>query len=63
MAASPAFTLIFVSNVRIIKFDLESGVEEVLLTNLFDESITVGDFKKLYFMRWGIEIKYDRTCS
>ncbi|ELP57936.1 transposase DDE domain-containing protein [Clostridium pasteurianum DSM 525 = ATCC 6013] len=46
-------------DVRIIKFHLESGVEEVLVTNLFDESITLSDFKKLYFMRWGIEIKYD----
>ncbi|MCY6355852.1 IS4 family transposase, partial [Clostridium sp. ZS2-4] len=46
-------------SVRIIKFDLESGVEEVLITNLFDESMTESDFKELYFMRWGIEIKYD----
>lgn len=46
-------------DVRIIKFDLESGIEEVLVTNLFEESVTVSEFKKLYFMRWGIEIKYD----
>ena len=45
--------------VRIIKFDLESGVEEVLITNLFDKAMTESDFKELYFMRWGIEIKYD----
>lgn len=45
--------------VRVIKFKLDSGIEEVLLTNLFDESLTTNDFKTLYFMRWGIEVKYD----
>lgn len=46
-------------DVRALKFSLESDVEEVLLTNLFDESMRIKDFKELYFMRWGIETKYD----
>jgi len=45
--------------VRVIKFKLDSGIEEILLTNLFDENYKVEDFKALYFMRWGIEVKYD----
>ena len=28
------------------------------LTSLFDEKLTIKDFKVLYFMRWGIETKY-----
>jgi hypothetical protein len=44
---------------RIIKFLLESDVEEILITNLFEESYRIEDFKELYFKRWGIEIKYD----
>lgn len=46
-------------DVRVIKFMLESGEEEILLTSLFDKKLTVIDFKKLYFMRWGIEVKYN----
>jgi hypothetical protein len=46
-------------NARIVKFNLDSEIEEILITNLFDEFISIDDFKKLYFMRWGIEIKYD----
>ena len=45
--------------VRVIKFKLDSGIEEILITNLFDTSINEDNFKQLYFMRWGIEIKYD----
>ena len=37
--------------VRVIKFHPDSGVEEVLLTNLFDESMKIEDFKELYFKR------------
>lgn len=46
-------------SVRVVKFPLESGVDEVLITNLFEESLKMQDFKELYFKRWGIEIKYD----
>jgi hypothetical protein len=44
--------------VRVLKFLLDSGEEETLLTNLFDGGLGVGDFKVLYFMRWPIETKY-----
>ncbi len=45
--------------VRVVRFLLDSGIEEILLTNLFDENLKLSDFKTLYFKRWGIEIKYD----
>ena len=45
--------------VRVVKFDLDSGVTETLITNLADESLDVAAFKKLYFMRWPVETKYD----
>lgn len=45
--------------IRVLRFMLDSGVEEVLITNVFDVGFTVRDFKELYFKRWGIETKYD----
>jgi hypothetical protein len=45
--------------VRILRFLLDSETEEILITNVFDEKLNIGDFKALYFMRWGIETKYD----
>jgi len=45
--------------VRVLKFDLDSGVTEFLVTNVFDETIGITDFKELYFKRWGIEVKYN----
>lgn len=45
--------------VRVLRFMLPSGVEEVLITNLFNEEYTIEDFKVLYFKRWGIEVKFD----
>lgn len=44
---------------RVIKFELESGITETLVTNLFDEYLSLTDFKELYFKRWGIEVKYN----
>lgn len=44
---------------RVLKFQLDSGTTEILVTNIFDESFTVSDFKALYFKRWGIEVKYN----
>lgn len=44
---------------RVLKFKLNSGIIETLITNIFDEDFTVADFKELYFKRWGIEIKYN----
>lgn len=45
--------------IRVVKFALNDATEEILVTNVFDKSFTVDDFKVLYFKRWGIEIKYD----
>jgi len=44
--------------VRVVRFSLEGGGEETLITNLFDPEITVELLKELYFLRWGIEGKY-----
>lgn len=45
--------------IRVVRFVLNSGEEEILITNLLDESFTIDEFKALYFKRWGIEVKYD----
>lgn len=45
--------------VRVLKFSLDSGVTEILITNIFEETFKVSDFKELYFKRWGIEVKYN----
>lgn len=44
---------------RVIKFELDSGIQEILVTNIFDSAFLIDDFKKLYFKRWGIEVKYN----
>ena len=44
-------------NVRILKFKLKSGEVETLVTDISD--IPFDEFKKLYFMRWGVEIVFD----
>jgi hypothetical protein len=46
-------------DVRVIKFTLESGELEMLITNVDDGRLGVPAFKKLYFMRWPVETKYD----
>ena len=46
-------------HVRVIKFRLNSGEEEVLLTNITDKRLGKNAFKSLYFMRWPVETKYD----
>ncbi len=46
-------------SIRVVRFILDSGEEEVLVTNLFDESLGIQEFKELYFMRWGIEVKFN----
>ncbi len=43
---------------RLVKFPLPSGEYEYLLTNLPQEKFTLSDLKKLYQMRWGVEISY-----
>jgi hypothetical protein len=45
--------------VRVLKIPLDSDVTEILITNIFDETFTICDFKELYFKRWGIEVKYN----
>ena len=47
------------ARVRIVKFDLDSGKTETLLTNFNKQRMTVEDYKKLYFMRWSLETKFD----
>jgi Transposase DDE domain len=44
--------------IRVIKFILDSGNEEILITSLTEDNFTIDDFKQLYFKRWGIESKY-----
>jgi len=44
---------------RVLKFELSSGEEEILVTNLLDEDLSIQEFKELYFKRWGIEVEYD----
>ena len=46
-------------NLRVLRFMLDSEIEEVLVTNLLDESLGIQEFKELYFKRWGIEVKYN----
>jgi len=43
--------------IRVYKFLLPSGELEVLITNLFD--VSSDDLPGLYFLRWGVEGKYD----
>lgn len=45
--------------VRLVKVRLDSGEDEILITNLYEKEIyTISDLKKLYFMRWPIETCY-----
>lgn len=45
--------------VRVIKFKLDSGETETLITNITDRRLGKKAFKKLYFMRWPVETKFD----
>jgi len=51
--------LIADQKVRVIKFALDNGETEVLITNLSKKSFAHPEFKELYFLRWGIETKYN----
>lgn len=45
--------------IRMVKFKLSSGITEVLLTNLYDETLySLEDLKYLYGLRWKIETSY-----
>lgn len=45
--------------VRVVHVTLDDGTDECLVTNIMDPTITVDMFKELYFLRWGIESKYN----
>lgn len=45
--------------IRVLRFLLDSGIEEVLITNIMDASFDIAGFKKLYFKRWSIEVEYN----
>ena len=44
---------------RIIKVQLDSGIEEHLCTNMNEEEMTKEEAKELYFTRWNIEKSFD----
>lgn len=46
------------TRLRIVRFPLDNGDEEIIVTNLFDPSLSVQDFKELYHLRWSIETSY-----
>lgn len=48
---------------RVIKIELSNNITEILVTNIFDESIKYDEFKELYFLRWGVESKYKELKS
>jgi len=56
---SDFYALIAGQKVRVIKFVLDSGETEVLITNLSKKTFKHTDFKELYRLRWGIETKYN----
>ncbi len=45
--------------IRVLRFRLDSGEEEILITNLLDDVYGWKDFKTIYAKRWGIETQYD----
>ena len=45
--------------VRVFKITLDSGEEEILVTNLPNSELSRKEVKELYFKRWGIETKFD----
>lgn len=44
---------------RVVKLPLSEENVEYLVTNLYEEDISLDEFKWLYKQRWGIETKYD----
>lgn len=48
---------------RFLKLTLPSGEKELLATNLTHGELEDGLLSKLYFMRWGIETKYNELKS
>lgn len=48
-----------VTKVRVIKLTLSTGEQETLITNLGHSKFKKNEFEKLYFLRWGVETKYN----
>lgn len=48
---------------RCITLTLTSGLNEQLITNILDSSLSISDFSELYFLRCGIEVKYKELKS
>lgn len=46
--------------VRLIKLKLSKSLTEILITNIFDKSLGLDDFKELYGKRWNEETYFDR---
>lgn len=46
------------AKLRVVKLQLDNGVTEVLISNLFSKHFVTEDFREIYHMRWGIEEKY-----
>lgn len=44
--------------VRVVRFPLDDGSFECLMTNLPADEFTIEDIKRLYFSRWGIEASF-----
>ena len=42
-------------NLRIVRFELSSGINENIITNLPEDEFDFEDFLELYFLRWGEE--------
>lgn len=53
------YTKIADCNVRVIKLTLPNGEPETLITNLGRKVFLTSDFQELYYLRWGIETKYN----
>ncbi len=54
------FDSISTIQVRLLRIDLPGGETEILITTLLDsKKYPTKIFKKLYFMRWGVETFYD----
>jgi hypothetical protein len=47
-------------NIIVVKLEIEGEIE-TLLSNLFDDSLTIDDFGELYFKRWPVETQYGIT--
>lgn len=46
--------------IRVVTVQLDNGVVETLLTNLFDVNLMPKDFAEIYRLRWSIETAYGR---